>query len=95
MSIQARIVLFLFLIGLSILDGYLTESLLNRFGFIEANPVHKIFQDNIPYGMWILKSLAIGVVCIFFQRVTNFMLVTLNILMALVCLNNFYFVIWG
>ena len=75
------------LLALSVADGLLTQSLIQRGGVMEFNPLIR-FAMSWSGGMWITKTLCLAVVAAFLARITLTVLVIVCCCMSSVVLWN-------
>ena len=74
---------------LCIIDNLITQELLRWPIYMEGNPL-AVLAMKIPYGLWILKGITLGLMIIFFKRVSTSVIATLTTAMFLVVCWNTY-----
>ena len=88
-----KLFLISLLILLSIADNMLTEKLLATKGFMEANLLYALAL-NLPGGLYIVKTIVLGIIICNINRISISVLVLVSIGMTMVVANNLFLLIW-
>jgi hypothetical protein len=81
--------IFIMLCLLCIIDNLITQELLKWPIYMEGNPLAALAM-SIPYGLWILKGVTLGLMIIFFNRISVSMMSIIVVLMFFVVSWNTY-----